>query len=70
MNRPQCVHCKANIDLDTGLCLNGFCCEHWAKCDFQNCKSFTCIMCGITVDVSAWRAKNFQKYLQAYILKI
>ena len=71
MKRPQCAHCKADIEIETGKCGMRCLCEHFYPkgATFYSEGTFTCPECAMTVDVKMWRANNFQKYLQAYIIK-
>lgn len=62
-----CPKCKSCLDRYTGLCYT--CCPHWAKIDFsKHIENFQCEMCGSIVDVSEWRAANFEKNLKSYIV--
>jgi len=66
MKNPQCVHCMADIDIESGKCGRRCLCEHFypENATFYPEGTFTCKECGMTVDVKMWRAKNFEKYLQ------
>lgn len=67
MKIPQCIHCKADIDVKTGECTAMCLCQHYYD-SYGTFTSFTCKICGHTVDMEMWRAANFERYLQSYII--